>query len=133
VLHKLWHHFWSLVWLWENLAFLPQDSTASHTENNSMLGIENTIDERTLSWVLWPQHLPDINLYVLYLWDMLKNKVYSNSHHIEHDLKRRNTEFSVINFTMESTCAMKNVCVRCDIHIQARGHHFLAPSLNKGG
>jgi len=42
----------------------------SHTESNSMLGIENTIDERTLSRVLWPQHLPNINLYALYLWDM---------------------------------------------------------------
>ena len=98
-----------------------------------MLVIENTIDERTLSRVLWPQHLPDINMYVRYLWDMLKNKVYSNSRHIEHDLKRRNSEFYVINFTMESTYAMKNVCVRCDIHLRARGHHFVAPSLNKWG
>jgi len=39
-----------------------------------MLGIENTIDDRTLSRVLWTQHLPDLNLRDLYLWDMLKNK-----------------------------------------------------------
>ena len=116
----------------KTLPFYHKTAT-SHTESNSMLGIENTIDERTLSRVLWPQHLPDINLYDLYLRDMWKNKVCSNSRHIEHDLKRMNSEFSVINFTMESTCAMQNVCVRCDIHLQARGHHFLTPSLNKVG
>jgi hypothetical protein len=66
--------FLSLVWLWENLTFLPQDSATSHKENNSMLGIENTIDDRTLSRVLWTQHLPDLNLCNLYLWDTLKNK-----------------------------------------------------------
>jgi hypothetical protein len=58
----------------KTLPFLPQYSATSHTENNSMLGIENTIDDRTLSRVLWPRHLPDLNLCDLYLWDMLKNK-----------------------------------------------------------
>jgi hypothetical protein len=84
--------------------------------------IENTIDDRTLSRVLWPQHLPDLNLCDLYLWDMLKN-------HIQHDLQRRNSEFIIISFTVESTCAMKYVC---DVHLRARGHHFVAPSLNTG-
>jgi hypothetical protein len=48
-------------------------------DNYSINISKEVFEERLISHRLWPARSPDLNPCKLYLWENLKNKVYSNN------------------------------------------------------
>ena len=59
--------------------YYPQDGATCHTSNASMREIENLLKTELSQKNLWPPRSPDLTPADLFLWGLLKGKVYKNT------------------------------------------------------
>jgi hypothetical protein len=93
-----------------------QDGTTAHTAHMSMALLDDMFVDRIISTTIWPSRSPDLSLPHFFLWDVMKNSVYSNNPHTIHDLKMaltiyiQNVNHAILNMVFKNTVwRVKNV------------------------
>jgi hypothetical protein len=71
----------------ERFCWLQQDGATSHTANSTMEMLKQFFDGRIISKNLWPPRSPDLTPPEHFLWDYLKQVVYSNRPQTIEELK----------------------------------------------
>jgi hypothetical protein len=85
----------------ERFCWLRQDGATSHTASSTMRMLKQFFDDSIISKNLWPPRSPDLTPPDYFLWDYLKQAVYSNHPETIEDLKQ-NTEVAISNISQET-------------------------------
>jgi hypothetical protein len=97
-----------------------QDGATAHTATCSIYVLNEVFEDRLISRGLWPAKSPDLNPCDFYLWENLKDKVYSSNPHTLVELKQsiRETisciEVSELKLVSCSILKRLEACLRAD-------------------
>jgi hypothetical protein len=98
-------------------AYFQQDVAKAHTAHMSMAFLEDVFAGRIVSKTIWPPRSPDLSPPVFFLWDEMRNSVYSNNPHAIDELKMATTEYirnvdhALLNTVFENTVRRVNKCL----------------------
>jgi hypothetical protein len=86
--------------------------------------LDDVFADGIISITVWPPRSPDLSPPDFFLWDAMKNSVYSNNPHTIDDLKMaiteyiRNVDRAILNTVFEDTVRRVNKC------LETGGGHF---------
>jgi hypothetical protein len=102
-----------------------QDGAAAHTATYSIFVLNEVFEDKLISRRLWPARSPDLNSCEFYLWESLKDKVYSNNPHTLVELKQSIRETISSIEVSELKLVSNNIFKRLEACLRAEGSHFV--------
>ena len=105
-------------------AYFQQDGATAHTARMSMTLLDDVFADRIISKSIWLPRSPDLSPPDFFLWDAMKNSVYSNDPHTTDELKMsiteyiRNVDRAILNTVFENTIR------RVNKRLENGGGHF---------
>jgi hypothetical protein len=104
--------------------YFMQDGATAHTATYSINVLNKVFENRLISHGLWPARSPDLNPCDLYLWENLKDEVYSNNPHTLVELKQSIRETISSTEVSELKIVSNNIFKRHEACLRAEGRHF---------
>lgn len=117
------HHFWTLVWWWENVQyeFSQQKNTRAHSANSSMRS-DTAFGYISKQQIIDPSfsRSDSVHFFRACVWN---DKMYSNISSTEVDLNEKIQDVMSPISPAELRLAM-NVFFKCDVCLRASGKHL---------
>jgi inhibitor of nuclear factor kappa-B kinase subunit alpha len=104
--------------------YFMQDGATAHIATYSIHVLNKVFEDRLISRGLWPARSPDLNPCDFYLWESLKDKVYSSNPHTLDELKQSIHETITSVKVNELKLVSNNLFKRLELCLRAEGRHF---------
>jgi inhibitor of nuclear factor kappa-B kinase subunit alpha len=101
-----------------------QDGATANTASYSINVLNEVFKDRLISRGLWPARSPDLNPCDFYLWENLKDNVYSNNPHTFVEIKQSIRETISSIEVSELKLVSNNIFKRHEACLRADGRHY---------
>ena len=101
-----------------------KDSATAHTANETMRELQRFFGRRLISNDFWPSLSPDLTPCDVYLWGVLKGRVYRKNPHSLNELKAYIREEIEAISDVELQSVVHSFIRRCQVCLAANGGHF---------